>query len=155
MAVEILKSPRGLVMFSVVSAIVLINLLSTELLAQSENETCPCFSSEEVEAVFVINAGIAEEDRNSECIAEDFKVEIAAEVTALNMDWEPIAKAQVKWADFDPGGCLYINTKTNPPIERKEKWPHPAPEAIARACFDSIVTAISTSDTGSNCDVYP
>ena len=142
-------------MFSLASAIVVISLINTELLAQSENETCPCFSSEEVEAIFVINAGIAEEDRNSECIAEDFKVEFAAEVTALNMDWEPIAKAQVKWADYDPGSCVYINTKTDPPIERNERWPHPAPEATARACLDNIAAAILTSDTGGNCSVYP
>lgn len=155
MAVKIRRSPRGLVIGTVASAIVLVFMINTELLAQTENETCPCFSSEEVEAIFVINAAIAELDRNSECIAEDFKVEISAEVTALNMDWDPIAKAQVDWADYDPGGCQYINTTTDPQIERKERWPHPAPEATARACLDNIAAAILKFDTDGNCNIYP
>ena len=141
--------------FSVTSVFVLMSQISTELLAQSANETCPCFSSEEVEAIFVIDAGIVEEERNSECIDEDFKVEIAAEITVLNMDWEPIAKAQVDWADYDPGGCVYINTTTDPQIERNERWPHPAPEATARACLDIIGAAIVKLDAAGNCNIYP
>jgi hypothetical protein len=155
MAVKNRRSPRGLVIRMVASATVLVFLINTELLAQTEPVTCPCFNVQEVEAIFAINAAIPAEQQNNECIAEDFRVEFAAEMTVLDDNWDPIARAHVKWLDFDPGTCEYINTTVDPPIERKVKWPHPAPEPIARACLEVIAEAIAKADTGGICDKYP
>ena len=134
------------------SAIVLISLESR---AQTDDEVCPCFSMEELESIFQMEADLPDEERNSNCAAEDYKVECAAEVVVMDQDYEVIALARVKWLDFDPGGCEYIDTRTDPHVERKVRWPHPAPEATARACFNIISSAIAKSDKADNCSTYP
>jgi len=144
-----------LMMYQAMSAVALVSLIYMTAGAQPENETCPCFSNEDVASIFLIEAAIPEEQRNSECSAEDFKVELAAELSVLNQDYEVIAKASVKWLDFDPGGCEYIDTTVDPHIEREVRWPHPAPESTARACLSIIASAIAKSDTFSYCNVYP
>jgi len=149
------KSHFRLMMIPAMSAVALMSMLYMQAVAQPESETCPCFSNEEVESIFLIEAAIPEEERNSECSAEDFKVELAAEVSILDQDYEVIAKASVKWLDFDPGGCEYINTTVDPHVEREVRWPHPAPESTARACLSIISSAIAKSDTTSYCNIYP
>jgi hypothetical protein len=135
--------------------ILAIALISQESRAQSEDETCPCFSMEEVESTFLIQADLPEEERNTNCTAEDFKVELSAEVVVMDQDYEVIAQARVKWLDFDPGGCEYTDTRTDPNVERKVRWPHPAPEATARACFNIISSVFAKLDTAGNCSTYP
>jgi hypothetical protein len=154
MAVTIRRLPRGLEFGALASAIVLAFLINSELLAQTGAETCPCFNLQEVEAIFAINAAIPEDQQNYVCMAEDYKVEFTAEIKVLNSDWDPIALAQVRWFDFDPGGCEYINTTLDPPVNRKVVWPHPAPEPVARACLEVISEAIEKAGTVVICNTY-
>jgi hypothetical protein len=146
------KSHHRLIIFLAISALALI---MPESRAQSEEETCPCFSMAEVESIFQIEADLPDEERNSNCDAEDYKVEIAAEVVVMNQDYEVTALARVKWLDFDPGSCEYTDTRVDPHVARQVRWPHPAPEATARACFNIITSAIAKSDKAGNCSTYP
>ena len=146
------KSHHRLIIYLAMSAFALISLESR---AQSEDETCPCFSMEEVEALFLIQADLPEEDRNTNCGAEDYKVECSAEVVVMDQDYEVIAQAGVDWLDFDPGGCRYTDPRVEPPVEREVRWPHPAPEAIARACFNIISSVIAKSGSDYYCNIYP
>jgi hypothetical protein len=143
---------RWLLAFPAVFAIVLISLESP---AQGENETCPCFSSEEVESIFLTGNKLAAEGAVIGCNAEDYSVEIGAEVIIWDQDFATIAQASVKWYDFDPSRCDYIDTINNPGVERKVTWPHPAPKDTARACFDIISSVIAKSDTAGTCKIYP
>ncbi len=152
MALAKRKSHHRLIIFLVMSAIALVTLGSP---AQSEEEICPCFSMEEVESIFLIEAGLPDEERNSNCGAEDYKVECSAEVLVMDQDYEVIALARVDWLDFDPGSCKYIDTRAEPPVEREVRWPHPAPEATARACFNIISSVIAKLDTDDYCSTYP
>jgi hypothetical protein len=146
------KSHHRLIIFLAISAISLINLESR---AQSQDEICPCFSMEEIESIFLIEADLPDEERNSSCSAEDYKVECSAEVIVMDQDYEVIAQARVDWVDFDPGGCEYTDTRAEPPVEREVRWPHPAPEATARACFNIISSVIAKADTAGICSTYP
>ena len=123
--------------------------------AQDENETCPCFSYEEVESIFLAGNGLAVEGGALVCSAEDYSVEISAEMVIWDQDYSTIAQAGVKWYDFDPSRCNYIDTIGNPGVERKVVWPHPAPKATARSCFDIISSVIAKSDSAGNCNTYP
>jgi len=146
------KSHHRLIFFL---AILAISLISLESRAQSEDVICPCFSMEEIESIFLIEADLPDEERNSSCNAEDYKVECSAEVIVMDQDYEVIAQARVDWVDFDPGGCEYTDTRAEPPVEREVRWPHPAPEATARACFNIISSVIAKSDSAGNCNTYP
>jgi hypothetical protein len=154
MAVTIRRLPRSLEFGALASAIVLVFLINSELFAQTEAETCPCFNLQEVEAIFAINAAIPEDQQNYVCMAEDYKVEFTAEIKVLSSDWDSIALAHVKWFDFDPGSCEYIDTTIDPPVNRKVKWPHPAPESVARACLAVISEAIEKAGTVAVCNTY-
>jgi hypothetical protein len=110
---------------------------------------------EEIESIFLIEADLPDEERNSSCSAEDYKVECSAEVIVMDQDYEVIAQARVDWVDFDPGGCEYTDTRAEPPVEREVRWPHPAPEATARACFNIISSVIAKADTAGICNTYP
>ena len=149
------KSLRKLSMIPAVSAVVLMSLVSREILTQDENETCPCFSYEEVESIFLSGEQLAVEEGTSNCSAEDYDVECNAEVIVWDQNYETIAQASVKWYDFDPSRCDYIDTTGNPGVERNVTWPHPAPEATARACFNIISSVIAKSDTSGKCNTYP
>jgi hypothetical protein len=149
------KSLRKLSMIPAVSAVVLMSLISREILTQDENETCPCFSYEEVESIFLSGEQLAVEGGTSNCSAEDYDVECKAEVIVWDQNYETIAQASVKWYDFDPSRCDYIDTTGNPGVERNVTWPHPAPEATARACFNIISSVIAKSDTSGKCNTYP
>ena len=142
-------------MFSVMSLVVLMNPIRMESQTQDENETCPCFSYEEVESMFLRGQQFAAEGGESNCRAEDYSVECNAEVAVWDQDFTLIAKARVQWFDFDPSRCDYIDTIGNPGVERNIRWPHPAPEATARACFDIISIVIAKSDTSGICNTYP
>lgn len=155
MALAKCKSHHRLMMFPAMSAVALMSLINMESHAQSENEVCPCFSFEEVESIFLIEADLTEEERNSDCSAEDYKVECSAQVIVWDQDYELIAQARVDWLDYDPGGCEYKDTRTDPHVERDVRWPHPAPEATARACFNIISSVIAKSDTADHCNIYP
>jgi hypothetical protein len=146
------KSYHRLIFFLAISVIVLTTMESQ---AQSEDETCPCFSMEEVESIFLIQADLPEEERNTNCGAEDFKVELSAEVVVMNQDYDVTALARVKWLDFDPGGCEFTDTRADPHVEREVRWPHPAPEVTARACFNIISSVFAKSDTAGYCSTYP
>jgi hypothetical protein len=155
MAVENRKSPRGLVMFSALSVMILISLWNAKSPAQSENETCPCFGYEQVEAIFLSGEGLSAEERIRDCRAEDYKVEFTAEAVVWDQNYDLLAQATVNWYDFDPGGCEYINNMSGLAVESSIRWPHPAPEGTARACFDIISSVIAKKDTDGNCTTYP
>jgi len=72
-----------------------------------------------------------------------------------DQDYAIIAQARVVWFDFDPSRCEYIDTVINPGVERNVDWPHPAPEAVARAFYDIISSVIAKSDTSGRCETYP
>jgi len=138
-----------------VFTVVLMSLISMETHAQDENETCPCFSYEEVESIFLSGEQLTVEQGMSSCNAEDYSVECEAEVVVWDQNYEIIAQARVNWFDFDPSRCDYIDTVGNPGVERNVKWPHPAPEATARSCFNIITSVIAKSDTSGKCNTYP
>jgi hypothetical protein len=138
-----------------VFAAVLMSLVSIETPAQDENETCPCFSYEEVEAILLEGQQLTAEEGVSSCHTEDYSVECNAEVVIWDQDYTLIAQARVEWFDFDSSRCEYIDTAGNPGVERSVSWPHPAPEAMARACFNIISSVIAKSDTAGKCDTYP
>jgi len=114
-------------------AVVLISLTSMETNAQDANVSCPCFSYEEVESIF----------------------QSGEQLTVWDQNYEIIAQARVDWFDFDPSRCDYIDTVGNPGVERNVKWPHPAPEATAKSCFNIISSVIAKSDTSGRCNTYP
>ena len=138
-----------------VVAVVLMSLISMESPAQDEIGTCPCFSYEEVESIFLKGEQLTEEEGTSDCSAQDYSVECSAEVIVWDQNYAIIAKARVDWFDFDPGGCKYIDNTPDPDVERNVRWPHPAPEATARACFNIISSVIAKSDTAGKCYTYP
>jgi hypothetical protein len=138
-----------------VIATILTGVISMETLAQDESESCPCFSYEEVESIFLRGEQMTAEEGMSSCQTEDFSVECNAEVVIWDQDFTVIAQASINWFDFDPSHCGYIDTVGNPGVERNVSWPHPAPEAIARACFDIIASVIAKSDTSGKCETYP
>jgi len=146
------KSFRKLLMSPAVIAVI---LMSVETHAQDENETCPCFSYEEAESIFMSGEQLTAEKGSSDCNAEDYSVECKAEVIVWDQDYEVIAQASVEWFDFDPSRCVYIDTAGNPGVERNVRWPHPAPEATARACFNIISSVIAKSDTSGKCNTFP
>ena len=149
------KSFRKLLMFPVVSAVVLMSLISVELRAQDIKETCPCFNYEEVESIFQSGVHLTEEEGMSDCTAQDYSVECNAEIIVRDQNYTIVAQARVDWFDFDPGGCEYIDTTSDPAVERNVSWPHPAPEATARACFNIISSVIAKSDTSGKCNTFP
>jgi hypothetical protein len=155
MAVAKHKSFRWLMMYTAMSAVALMGWVSMESRAQPVAETCPCFSYEEVEWIFLGAMNLSEEERISECNAKDYKVEFSAEVIVWDQNYELIAQARVDWFDFDPGGCQYLDTTNDPGVERNVRWPHPAPEATARACFNIIFSVIAKLDSSGKCGTYP
>ena len=138
-----------------VFAVVLMCLISMEANAQDEDASCPCFNYEEVESIYQRGEQLTAEEGSGGCNAEDYSVECKAEVTVWDQDYAVIAQASVVWFDFDPSRCNYIDTTGNPGVERNVSWPHPAPEATARACFDIISSVIAKSDTSGKCITYP
>lgn len=138
-----------------VFAVVLMSFISMETPAQDENEACPCFSYEEVESIFLRGAQLPEEEGVSACHTEDFSVECNAEVIIWDQDYALVAQARVDWFDFDPSRCEYIDIAGNPGVERNVNWPHPAPEATARACYNIIARVIAKLDSSSRCEIYP
>jgi hypothetical protein len=149
------KTIRRLLLLPAASAMVLLSLVSIEISAQDETETCPCFSYAEVESIFLKGTSLAEGDGMTDCSAQDYSVECTAEVVVLDSEYTLIAKARVDWYDFDPGGCEYIDTSSEPAVERNVKWPHPAPETTARVCFRIISSVIKKSDSSGKCSTYP
>jgi len=148
------KSPRKPLMISTVFAVVLMNLISMESRAQDISETCPCFSYEEIESVYLSGVHLTEELHKSDCSAQDYSVEFNAEVIVWDQDYTKVAQARVEWFDIDPGGCEYVDTAGDIDVERNVRWPVPAPEATARACFNIISSVIAKSDTSGKCDTY-
>ena len=142
-------------MFPAMLAVVLTGMINMETQAQEDSEICPCFSFEEVEAIFLSGDQLSAGGGSSNCSAEDYSVECNAEVIIWDQNFDVVAQAHVTWSDFDPGRCDYIDTRGNPGVERKVTWPHPAPEAIARACFQVIARVIEKSDTSGKCITYP
>ncbi len=136
-------------------AVLLMSLTGMQTHAQDDNETCPCFSYEEVESMFLRGDKLTWEEGEISCRAEDYSVECNAEVIILDQDFEVIAEASVAWFDFDPSRCEYNDATGNPGVERDVKWPHPAPEATARACFNIISSVIAKSDSSGKCNTYP
>ena len=145
----------GLLCGTAVFAMVLMSLFSGATQAQEEAATCPCFSYEEVEAMFLNGLQQAEEGGMTACQTEDYSVECNAEIVVWDATFEILAKASINWFDFDPSRCEYVDTINNPGVERSENWPHPAPEALARACLNIIASVIAKSDTLGTCTTYP
>jgi hypothetical protein len=138
-----------------IPAVLLVGLTNVNVSAGDEGGACPCFSHAEVESIFLSQQQLTAEAADSYCAAEDYSVELKAEVTVRDHDYNIIAQARVAWFDYDPGSCAYLDTVGNPGVERKVRWPHPAPEATARACFDIISSVIEKSDTTGSCSKYP
>jgi hypothetical protein len=155
MALAEYKSLCQLLMFPAIFATILVNLISMESYAQDMKETCPCFNYEEVESIFLVGVHLTEEEGMSECSAQDYSVECSAEVIVWDQDYTTIAHARVDWFDYDPGGCKYIDTTRDPHVDRNVRWPHPAPEATAKACFNIISDVIAKSDTSGKCNTFP
>ena len=149
------NSLRKWFMVPAVFAVVLMYLFGMEANAQEQDATCPCFNYEEVESIFLRGEQLAAEEGVGGCNAEDYSVECRAEVIIWDQNYAIIAQASVVWFDFDPSRCDYIDTTADPAVERNERWPHPAPEATARACFDIISSVIAKSDTSGKCNTYP
>ena len=146
------KPLRWLLVFPAVFSMVLISM---EPQAQDEDETCPCFRYAAAASVFLAGEQVAAAGGVVACSAEDYDVEISAEVVVWDQDYATIAQVSVKWYDFDPSRCEYIDTVGNAGVERNVSWPHPASEVTARACFDIITSVIAKSDTAGNCVTYP
>ncbi len=127
----------------------------TNTFAQEADGPCPCFSYEEIESIFLRGEQLAADEGVSSCQAEDYSVECSAEMTLWDPNFEVIAQAGIRWYDFDPGQCEYMDLVGNPGVERKVKWPHPAPEATARACYDIIASVIAALDDTGKCMTYP
>ena len=142
-------------MLLALSVIVLMGLKNMELRAQSDNQVCPCFSNEEIESIFLAGLGMTEDESIIDCKAMDYKVEFVAEEVVWDQNYDVVAQARVKWFDFDPGGCEYINNMADPAVERSARWPHPAPEATARTCFNIISNVIKTFDKDGICNIFP
>ncbi len=149
------KPLRKMFRLSTVFAAILASAINTELRAQDENEACPCFNYDEVQSIFLKGVHPTEESHKSDCSAQDYSVELIAEVVVWDQDYTIVAKARVDWTDYDPGGCEFIDTSSDPGVERNVRWPVPAPEALARACFNIISSVIAKSDTSGKCDTYP
>ena len=148
-------SLRSLLLLVTVSGFVLTSLNSKEAHAQDEYEPCPCFSYEEVAAIFLDGERLPAGEGKVNCHARDYSVECAAEVAITDQNYATIAKASVSWADFDPSRCEFIDTTADPVVDRKVRWPHPAPKATARDCFNIISSVIAESDTSGICNTYP
>jgi hypothetical protein len=138
-----------------IPAVLLVGLGNVNVSAGDEQGPCPCFSQEEVASIFQSQQQLIAKASESYCAAEDYSVELKAEVTVQDPDYNSIAQVRVAWFDFDPGSCAYTDTVGNPGVERKVRWPHPAPEATARACFEIISRAIEKFDTTGSCRRYP
>ena len=123
--------------------------------AQDEGAACPCFSYEEVEGVFLTGDKLLASGGGGNCQVNDYSVEFIGEVVVIDENYQTLARASVRWADFDPGRCDYQDTTVDPPVERSENWPYPAPEVPARACLKIISTAIETLDSSGRCSTYP
>jgi hypothetical protein len=135
--------------------VLLVGLAIPYVSAGDEGEPCPCFSLAEVESIFLSQQQVIAEGRNTICAVEDYSVELKGEITVEGDDFNTIAQARVTWFDYDPGGCTYVDTVGNPGAERNVRWPHPAPEATARACFDIISSVVAKSDTAGSCSRFP
>jgi hypothetical protein len=138
-----------------VPAALLAGSITVDAHAQEGSEPCPCFSYEEAESIFLKEGQLAAEGGETYCTVEDYSVEIKAEVTVRDQNYDVIAQARVAWFDYDPSSCTYIDTTVEPVVERSHRWPNPAPEAAARACFDIISRAVEKSDTTGRCNRYP
>jgi len=149
------QSLRTPFVFAATLTVVLMSLISMRINAQDVSATCPCFSYEEVESIFQQGEQLTAEQGMSECTAEDYSVECKAEVSVWDENYEVIAQASVSWYDFDPSRCEYVDNSVDPGIERNVRWPHPAPEDTARACFDIISSVIAKSDSSGKCNTYP
>lgn len=123
--------------------------------AQDEDTACPCFSYEEVEGVFLSAEKLIASGGGGNCQVSDYGVEFRGEVVVNDENYRSVARASVNWADFDPGRCEYRNAGVDPAVERRAEWPHPAPEATARACLDIISSVIEKQDSSGRCRTYP
>jgi len=148
------KSFRKLLMLP---AVAVVSLFSMGSPAQDIEETCPCFNYQEVESIFQAGVQLTDEQGMSDCNAQDYSVECSAEVIVWDQNYTIIAQAQarVDWFDFDPSSCVYIDTIGDPDVERNVRWPHPAPKATAKACYNIISSVIANSDTSGKCNTYP
>lgn len=133
----------------------LMGSISQAAWAQDENAPCPCFSYEEVEGAFRTAQKLIASGGSGSCQVSDYGVEFKGEVVVTDESYKTIARASVSWADYDPGRCEYRDAGVEPAVERSVAWPHPAPEALARACLDIISGVIDELDTTGSCRTYP
>ncbi len=148
------KPPCRLLVAQGVLAVILVSIITLESRAQDAEVDCPCFKYEEVESIFLRSLQMTAEEGTTDCGAQDYTVECSAEVVIWDQDYGLVAHARVDWFDFDPGGCEYIDTSSEPEVERNVTWPHPAPEGVARACYDIISSVIAKSDSVGKCSTY-
>ncbi len=132
-----------------------VGLLSSELAAQDDGQACPCFDTQEVEALFLNAERLSDGQGSINCHAKDYSVELSAQVMVMDANYRTVAQASLKWADYDPGRCRFLDASVDPKVDRQERWPHPAPEELARACFNIISKVIAELDEEGNCTIYP
>jgi hypothetical protein len=149
------KLLRGSSLFLALSRMLLASSISLVAQAQDENAACPCFNYEEVEGIFLSGDKLLASGGGGNCQASDYSVEFKGEVVVIDENYTMIARASVNWADFDPGRCEYRDTSVDPAVERIVAWPHPAPEATARACLGIISSVIESLDGSGRCSTYP
>ena len=145
---------RQLFLFTL-SAAVLSGALGMQALAQDEGESCACFGSEEVAAIFATYEQLAAAGASMNCSANDYSVEFTSEVSVFDENFASVARANVNWSDYAAARCGYQDASADPPIDRTETWPHPAPEAAARACLEILSNAIAELDSAGMCSTYP
>jgi hypothetical protein len=91
-----------------IPAVLLVGSIALYAHAQDGNESCPCFSYEEVESIFLKEGHLIAEAGESYCTVEDYSVEIKAEMSVRDQNYDLIAQARVAWFDYDPSSCSYI-----------------------------------------------
>jgi hypothetical protein len=133
-------------------AVLLLGLASTPVSAQ---ESCPCFSEADVRAVFPGNILPREEIGRVACSAEDFDVEFMAEVTVWDSAHNLVSQARVRFFDYDTSDCLFLNQAQDPVNQNELEWPQPAPEDVARACYETIIFVARELDSTGDCYIYP
>jgi hypothetical protein len=121
----------------------------------AQDAECPCFSLPEVVSLLQQAEALAGEGGTIRCLTQDYSVELKGEFTINDSNYSTIAQVRVEWLDYDPCSCRFLDQTVDPPVDRQARWPHPAPEDLARACFGIIGSAIKQADTSGRCSTHP
>ena len=134
--------------------VALASLAGSPVSAQ-DGGSCACFDYQEVEALFLNAPRLGDGKGSLSCHAKDYSVELSGEVTVMDENFRTVRQVSIKWNDYDPARCRFLDASVEPKVDRQERWPHPAPEDLARACFKLISDVIAELDTDGMCAIYP